>query len=134
MKNGSCLCGGVSFEVASFIPHTTNCFCSMCRKFHGAAYATFGVARISEFNLLSGHTLLNKYKSENGAIRTFCNKCGSSLFYQSKETDSVIDVALGAMDDEPGVLPEVNIYTDYKAGWIELSQSLPSYEEEHDLP
>lgn len=105
----------------------------MCRKFHGAAYATFGVVHLNELKLLSGCSLLNKYKAENGTVRTFCAKCGSSLFYQSKETDAVIDVALGVMDDEPGVMPEANIYTVHKAGWVELQLSLPSFEEGHDL-
>ena len=134
MKNGSCLCGDVRFEVKSFVPHTTNCFCKMCRKFHGAAYASFGVVRIAELKLKSGNALIKKYKAKNGTIRSFCSNCGSSLFYQGNENDSVIDVALGVMDDEPGVLPEANIYTAHKAGWVELSPSLPAYEEGHDLP
>ena len=78
--------------------------------------------------------LAKKYKAKNGTVRYFCGNCGSSLFYQDKENDNVIDVALGALDDEPGVLPEANIYTAHKAGWVELPPTLPAYEEEHDLP
>lgn len=130
---GSCLCGGVRFEVGRFVPHTTNCFCAMCRKFHGAAYATYGVVPRQELVLLAGEALLQRYRAANGTVRSFCRECGSSLFYQGNADAPLIDVALGAMDDEPGVVSEVNIYTAYRAGWVELPATLPAYEEGHDL-
>jgi len=37
---GSCLCGGIRFSVAAFSEKAANCYCSMCRKFHGAAFGT----------------------------------------------------------------------------------------------
>lgn len=133
MKNGSRLCGQVKFKVREFIPHTTNCFCSMCRKFHGAAYATFAVVRVQDLSLLSGKEALKKYKASNGTIRTFCGNCGSSLFYQDEKNENLIDVALGVMDDDPELEVEANIYTAYKADWCETPSSIPNFKEEHDL-
>ncbi len=106
----------------------------MCRKFHGAAYATFGVVRLADFQVLSGHDLLTRFTADNGTIRTFCANCGSSLFYQGNAADSTIDVALGVMDDEPGVIAEANIYMADKPRWVDLSPQLPAYEGAHDLP
>ncbi|WP_442958652.1 GFA family protein [Photobacterium sp. Hal280] len=37
---GSCLCRGVQFSVNGFSEKAANCYCSMCRKFHGAAFGT----------------------------------------------------------------------------------------------
>lgn len=39
MNKGSCLCGAVTFSVNKFKPLTGHCHCSMCQKFHGAAYS-----------------------------------------------------------------------------------------------
>ncbi len=133
MKKGSCLCGTIQFEVETFIPHTTNCFCGMCRKFHGAAYATFGVVPLSGFRLLAGESQVKHYRAENGSVRSFCSECGSSLFYQCKESGNTIDVALGAMDDEPEVRPVANIYTAHKASWVEMLPRLPTYANGHGL-
>lgn len=131
---GSCLCGKIKFVVGLFVPHTTNCYCSMCRKFHGSAFASYGVVPLKQFKLLSGESLLRKYKAKNGTIRSFCGNCGSSLFFQSKESKENIDIALGIMDDEPEVYPEANIYTSSKAAWVQIYNDLPSYEEGHNLP
>ena len=51
---GSCLCNAIRFEVDEFEPQTGNCHCSMCRKFHGAAYATLAEARQDHFDGLPG--------------------------------------------------------------------------------
>ncbi len=45
LYRGSCLCGVVRFEVDEFLPQVAHCHCSMCRKFHGAAYATIAGVR-----------------------------------------------------------------------------------------
>jgi len=40
MLRGSCLCGGVRYEIAGPLSGALNCHCSMCRKAHGAAFRT----------------------------------------------------------------------------------------------
>jgi hypothetical protein len=35
---GSCLCGGVKFEITGPLSSPLNCHCSICRKQHGAAF------------------------------------------------------------------------------------------------
>eukprot|EP00586_Coscinodiscus_wailesii_P020239 CAMPEP_0172499918 /NCGR_PEP_ID=MMETSP1066-20121228/132369_1 /TAXON_ID=671091 /ORGANISM="Coscinodiscus wailesii, Strain CCMP2513" /LENGTH=525 /DNA_ID=CAMNT_0013273909 /DNA_START=310 /DNA_END=1887 /DNA_ORIENTATION=- len=39
---GSCLCGACSFEVVMLPGELQHCFCSMCRKFSGSAFQTWG--------------------------------------------------------------------------------------------
>jgi hypothetical protein len=36
--HGSCLCGGVEFEIAGPLSAPLNCHCSQCRKQHGATF------------------------------------------------------------------------------------------------
>ncbi len=35
-----------------------HCHCSMCRKFHGAAFSTYGEAKIENFKWLQGEGFL----------------------------------------------------------------------------
>ena len=38
-------------------------------------------------------------------------------------------VPLGALDDDPGIKPVDHIFAAYKAGWHEITDDLPTYEE-----
>ncbi|WP_446728787.1 GFA family protein [Photobacterium sp. SP02] len=52
---GSCLCRGVQFSVNGFSEQAANCYCSMCRKFHGAAFGT--LVGVQGLNWFSGEHL-----------------------------------------------------------------------------
>jgi hypothetical protein len=38
MLSGSCLCGGIKYEIEGELFGALNCRCSMCRKAQGAAF------------------------------------------------------------------------------------------------
>lgn len=125
---GSCLCGKVSFAVEGFSDKVANCHCSMCRKFHGAAYGTLvGVRGLS---WLSGKALLKEFVASNGTTRTFCSNCGSSLGFRVKgEPLEKIELAIATFDTDIPVVVDAQIYTGYKANWCELQPELPAYVE-----
>ena len=39
MLTGNCLCTDVAFEIHGPVDTMIHCHCSMCRKFHGSAFA-----------------------------------------------------------------------------------------------
>ena len=130
---GSCLCGSITFEVDDFLPRTGNCHCSMCRKFHGAAFATLAEARRDQFRWTSGEHMLSNYTAANGTVRTFCGNCGSSLmFFSPTETVGLVEIALGCFDDEVPVKPDAHIYLGSGAKWASPEDELPKYEAGRD--
>jgi len=125
---GQCLCGAVKYEVDEFSPRMAHCHCSMCRKFHGSAFATYGEARTSAFRWLQGEGDLQSYVAANETTRRFCRRCGSSLTFASKHhPDDVIEIALGTLDTNLDMSPDAHIYVGSKAGWTEIHDSLPQY-------
>ena len=58
MIHGSCMCGGIRFEIEK-VRAMTYCHCSVCRKTTGASVATFAHVRSERFKLLSGEDLIN---------------------------------------------------------------------------
>src|ERR1700686_4005215 len=82
LHRGSCLCGGIQYELSSELRGTAHCHCSMCRKAHGAAFATHGGVPKSDLRLLTGADLLREYGSSPTITRSFCSQCGSQLFWQ----------------------------------------------------
>ena len=133
LYRGSCLCGVVRFEVDEFLPQVAHCHCSMCRKFHGAAYATIAGVSRSKFCWVEGEDALKAYTAENGTTRTFCSHCGSSLTFSSRRApEDVVEIALGTVDGDVPVEPNAHIFVASGANWTVLSDGLPQYEEGRD--
>ena len=127
---GQCLCGQIKYEFAEIGPKMGHCHCSMCRKFHGAAFATFGEARVDDFRWVVGEDKLKTYLAPNGTRRQFCENCGSSLiFMPSNEDGEWVEFALGTLDSAIELKPDAHIFTDYKACWYEVSDGLPQFAE-----
>jgi hypothetical protein len=99
----------------------------MCRKAHGAAFGTYAAARAAEFKVLEGAELIARYRSSPGIVRTFCARCGSTLQWLRESKPEVVDVALGVLDEDPGVRPAYHIYVDSKAPWYEITDGLPPH-------
>ncbi len=125
---GSCLCGNVVFEADEFSGSIGNCHCSMCRKFHGAAFATIASIERRHFRWMSGEDNLKHYTAQNGTVRTFCRDCGSSLMFASpKASAEIVEVALGAFDAELPVRPSAHIFVDSGANWASIPDGEVQY-------
>lgn len=130
MKNkGSCLCGNITFSADSLLPMIGHCHCTMCQKFHGAAFSTFVEVKVFDLHWHQGEELLKSYHADNGTVRKFCQNCGSSLTFESKHnrSEKTIEIALSAFDEIEHVEPNAHIYTESKVGWLSLSDELPQY-------
>jgi hypothetical protein len=75
---GSCLCGGVRFEIDE-ARSLTFCHRANCRKLSGAAFASYVHVDASNFRLLSGEDLIERFESAPGSFRNFCRICGSTV-------------------------------------------------------
>jgi hypothetical protein len=123
---GSCLCGGVRFEVDERqIFLINNCHCVNCRKVSGAAYGTFLQVAGSGFHWISGEELVGTFESSPGNFRAFCRVCGSRA-PQSRDRAEHATVPAGSLDGDPGAKPHINMFTASKAPWHTIDNSLPS--------
>ena len=62
MFRGSCLCGGVRFEIERAVGPFELCHCTRCRKVSGSAYLTWLGVRREDFRLLQGADLIKTYE------------------------------------------------------------------------
>jgi hypothetical protein len=76
---GSCLCGGVKFEITGRLSSPLNCHCSQCRKQHGAPFRSRVRVQVEDFRWLQGEHLIKYYESAGGYLRGFCRECGSPI-------------------------------------------------------
>ncbi|MCF6192757.1 MAG: GFA family protein [Kangiellaceae bacterium] len=125
---GECLCGSIKYEVDEIESQMGHCHCSMCRKFHGAAFATFGEAKAKDFHWVKGKECLKTYTAPNGTRRQFCEHCGSSLiFIPSNDDGELVEFTLGTLDSPIILKPDAHIFIGNKACWYEVMDKLPQY-------
>lgn len=129
MLRGGCLCGAVRYEIHGTISRVTHCHCSMCRKAHGAAFATYGRVERKDFVVASGAGEIASYRSSPGVSRTFCRRCGSTLQFISEKRPDTLSVALGTLDDDPNVASSMHIFVDSKAPWFQITDDMPQHAE-----
>jgi len=131
--SGSCLCGGVRFEIAGAAGPFELCHCSRCRKASGSAFvAGLGVRR-EDLRLVQGRELITSYEapvreSPPGYRTSFCSRCGSPVPDPGADAPW-FEVAAGTLDDDPGLRPERHIFIEAKAPWFAIADRLPQLDE-----
>ncbi|MFT6408452.1 MAG: hypothetical protein ACJAQ6_001871 [Arenicella sp.] len=124
---GQCLCGDIQNEADQVADKMGHCHCSMCRKFHGAAFSTFGSAANKDFRWLSGENLLQTFVADNGTKRKFCSQCGSSLIFESAEGNGLVEFSLASLGTSPALSPDAHVYMSTKVDWLTIDDDLPKY-------
>jgi hypothetical protein len=129
MIRGSCLCGGVRFEIDRAVGPFELCHCSRCRKASGSAFVAGLGVRVQDFRLLAGSELIRTYDApileHPPAYRvTFCSRCGSPV---PKPPDGAtwFEIPAGTLDDDPGARPDRHIYVDRNGPWLPIDDPLP---------
>jgi hypothetical protein len=126
---GTCLCGGVRFEVTEPFSRVSQCHCEFCKRIAGGYGTVSGRARTDAIDVLEGEELLTSYTPEGGSAKTFCSVCGSNLFgggWPESEESSVRLSALGLDYDRK---PEAHTFVRSVAAWEILPEDgLPRYE------
>ena len=122
---GSCFCGAVRFEVTLPTLVCVHCHCSMCRRGHGAAYVTWLTLPRAQWRVTAGEGELTRYQSSDHGVRSFCRRCGSALFFESRQREDHVDIALANMARAIDRAPQLHIFFDDRAEWVEVSDSLP---------
>lgn len=129
MLRASCLCKRVRFEIHGALGRASHCHCSMCRKATGAAFGTYATVKAENCRVVAGAELILRYKSSSGVERTFCSRCGSTLQFISDKQPGTVEVALGILDDDPGIRVPHHIFVGSKAPWFDITDGLPQYTE-----
>lgn len=114
---GSCLCGGVAYEVKGPLREVVACHCIQCRKTSGHHVAATAAPK-SALTLTSDETL-TWYRASDSAARGFCARCGGNLFWRPTE-GGMISIFAGTLDDAAGLTMKRHIYAEFKGAYYEF--------------
>lgn len=126
MARGSCLCGAIAFEIDDVgVVVSIACFCTNCRKVSGSQYGVYLQVRRDSFRWVSGEDHSVAYESSPGNKRAFCRTCGSVAPIPTSY--GAVRVPGGALDDDPGAVPEVVLFAGSKAGWCTADEASQTF-------
>ncbi|MEP7242629.1 MAG: GFA family protein [Gammaproteobacteria bacterium] len=128
MHQGSCLCGTVRYEVSGPFNTMMSCHCSMCRKHHGTAFATYVSSSSDGFRWLAGEDSILAYASSERGRRFSCRVCGSVLPMMLPEHGLAICPA-GPLEGDLGIKPQAHMFVASKAPWYTITDSVPQHAE-----
>ncbi|WP_372365933.1 GFA family protein [Candidatus Uabimicrobium sp. HlEnr_7] len=123
--HGSCLCGGIKFEMSKAPAAVVNCHCSICRDSHGATFATQGIFPAESFSVKEGEDKITEYESSTDFFRVFCKSCGSHVVNYPRNR-MFYSVAVNYLEEK--IQPEMHIWVGSKAEWYNINDSLPQDE------
>ena len=130
---GSCLCGGIEFQVTEPFKVVYNCHCHRCRRARSAAFTTNGFVSDQGVEFTRGEELLASFKLPDAQFFTqyFCSRCGSGMPRVDHDRGIAV-IPLGALDDDPQHPPDSNIFVDDSAQWYAVDSSIPCFKQAPD--
>jgi len=124
MHKGSCLCGAVTFEVEGALPGPDACHCRMCRKQSGHVFASTDAPRAAV--RIAGEDKVAWYRSSDIARRGFCSVCGSTLFWDAPDRET-LSIAMGSFDTPTETRLAVHIFVADKGDYYEIADGVPQF-------
>ena len=139
MIRGSCLCGGIRFELRRAVGPFELCHCRRCRKVSGSAFVAGLGVQTEDYRLLEGKELIRSYEApireRPPAYRTsFCGRCGSPVPNPSPDS-TWFELPAGLLEDgllevAPELRPDRHIFVEFKAPWFEIRDGKPQLDQQ----
>jgi hypothetical protein len=99
------------------------------RKAQGSAFATNGIVRATDFNIVSGESELTGYEATPGQTKYFCKHCGSPIISRSTNKPDEVRVRIGTIESDISERPQAHIFVTSKANWEDICGNIPMYDE-----
>jgi len=115
---GGCYCGAIRFRATQAPIYQANCHCSNCRKAAGAQAIAWITVNSENFHFEQGTP--KRYRTDTAAWRTFCDRCGTSLTYESDSRPGEIDITTGSLDHPEDFPPTKDVFPEERLPWVPL--------------
>lgn len=126
MLTGHCHCGAITYSVEGEPLHHALCHCSDCRRSAGAPMVGWIAFKAGQVTI-SGEPVT--YNSSGTAMRQFCGRCGTGLFYSNEAfLPGLIDIQSATLDDPEAIPPGAHIQVAERLAWMDGVDDLPKFE------
>lgn len=132
---GKCLCGSVTYSLASAPLKLDVCHCKNCQRQAGAAFIPFVAVPLSDLEISGSPKVFmdDDTVSGNTVARHFCGDCGSPLYVVVVRAPKTAYVTSGTLDHTDNLAPKCHGWTSTKHEWVTLSDGAPQYDQDPGL-
>ena len=121
---GGCYCGQIRYRAIEEPIYRANCHCANCRRAAGAQAVAWITVKSPAFAFEKGTP--RRFRTETGAWRTFCERCGTSLTYENDTRPGEIDLTSGSLDRPEDFPPNKDVFPEEKLPWVDLIHATSS--------
>lgn len=122
VRKAVCCCGESSIEVTGEPTLNGVCHCDNCKRRTGSAFGWQAYFRDTQIVAIEGEFSLHRIRNEQE--RSFCTRCGTTLFWKSAFMPEQTGIAAGAFVDPPLPDPGLEATTRGRVEWIALPAQL----------
>lgn len=124
--SGGCRCGAVRYSVAAIVRNSI-CHCRDCQRSAGAPMVEWMLVDEAALEV-SGEPA--SFEGSPGAVRSFCARCGTGLFYRNAAIfPGQVDVQAATLDDPGSVAaPAYQVQRADARDWARRLDSIPAFD------
>ena len=125
---GGCMCGAVRYETKGQPFSVAHCHCESCRKHTGAPVVTLAGFLKDQVSFNGEERSL--YESSPGAIRAYCDRCGTPLTWEGDggEIGMIVELHLSTFDNPEALVPTAHAFYPERLPWFDIADDLPRYD------
>jgi hypothetical protein len=122
VRKAACCCGFSSIEVSGDPTLNGVCHCNNCKRRTGSAFGW--QAYFPDTQVVSKQGEFSQYRIRNEQERSFCVRCGTTLFWTSAFMPGQTGVAAGAFTDATLTAPSLEATSNGRCGWVGFTVTL----------
>ena len=123
----------MTYQIDGDLMATAVCHCDHCQRQGGAAFSVNLIAHQSQLTI-NGELQTYEETGELGDAvyvrRRFCGSCGSPIVSEIVQSEGVVAIKAGTLDDKSEVHPTVEVWCVDKQPWVSLPDMAVSLERE----
>ncbi len=131
MIEGGCNCGGIRYSIASDPVVVAQCHCRNCQRQSGSAFSVNLMVKADSVTTTGTLTTYVDHdtKSGNPVYRRFCGTCGSPIFSELSESNGMVIVKAGTLDEPGAFKPSVGVWRSTQWPWVPVPEGMPGFPE-----
>lgn len=122
IRTARCCCGALSIRLRGEPVVNALCHCDDCRRRTGSAFGWSTYFRDEDVEAIDGAA--TDYATATGSgTRSFCPRCGSTLYWRAAGFAGVIGVAGGSFVEQPIAAPTASYRDSRRCHWLDLPRA-----------
>lgn len=117
-QTARCCCGDLTITIAGAPLMSAICHCDSCKRRTGSAFGWSVYVRDDDVVETSGAAQVYAVPTVPAAARSFCTRCGSTLFWKADIFPGMTGIAAGGFSDPPA--PTMSASSNNRCVWLDL--------------